>query len=318
VIPDDFHVEIANYATDLADLRAVREAVFVQEQRVSPEIELDEIDPQCRHVLARDAQGQAIGTGRLTPAGKIGRMAVLAGWRGRGVGDAMLQTLIDLARTQGHGLVELHAQVDAIGFYERAGFECIGPEYIEAGIRHRSMQRKLDPFPPAGRAPLAPAPESREITIDSLAQTQELALQLVAQGRRHLWIYTRDLDPKLYGQADMLEAIKRFAIEARGGDLRILLQDADAALRDGHALIALAQRLPSRIQIRVPQDEQDRHYAGAFLLDDSGGYLLRPLGSRYEGTGNRHAPGKQRQLRDFFEPVWERSAPDPRLRQLSL
>ena len=83
----NFHVEAIDYATGLAELRAVRETVFVHEQRVPLEEEWDALDPLCRHVIARDEAGSPIGTGRLTPERRIGRMAVLAGWRGQGIGD---------------------------------------------------------------------------------------------------------------------------------------------------------------------------------------------------------------------------------------
>lgn len=318
MIDADFHVEIADYVSDFSALRAVRDAVFVQEQGVPVELELDQFDPRCRHVLARDAEGRPIGTGRLSPQGRIGRMAVLRDWRGRGVGAALLQTLVDLARSLGFPIVELHAQVDAIGFYEHHAFECIGPEFVEAGIRHRGMRRTLDPFPEVPRAPLPPAQDSEELSLDSQAQTEALALQLVARAKRNLWLYSRDLEPKLYATAGMIEAFKRFALQARGGELRVLLHDPDAVMRDGHPLVTLAHRLPSRIALRVPQEEPDLQYAGAFLLNDTGGYLWRPVASRFEGTGNLHAPGKQRQLREYFVQVWERSLPDPRLRQLHL
>ena len=72
-----FHVETIEYASGLAELRTVRETVFVQEQQVPIEEEWDALDPLCTHVIARDAAGQPIGTGRLTPEHKIGRMAVL-------------------------------------------------------------------------------------------------------------------------------------------------------------------------------------------------------------------------------------------------
>lgn len=318
MIRSDFFVEIANYELDYADLRAVREPVFVLEQQVPAEVELDSLDPHCRHVLARDEVGRAIGTGRITAKGRIGRLGVLIEWRGRGVGEALLQALVDMARSQGLPMVELHAQVDAIGFYERNAFECVGPEFVEAGIRHRNMCRVLDPFPEVSRAALAPRPESKELLIDSLAKAAEFVRQMAEQARRNLWLYSRDLDFRLYGAAETLEALKRFAIRARGGELRILLQDPETALREGHPLIPLSQRLSSRILIRVPQEEQDLQYAAAFFLDDAGGYLWRPLGSRYEGNGNLYAPGKQRQLRDYFEQVWERALPDPRLRQIHL
>lgn len=318
MIPQDFSVEIANYETDLAALRAVREPVFVVEQQVPLEIELDALDPQCRHVLARDTSGRPIGTGRLTPQHTIGRLAVLPEWRGRGVGEALLQSLVDLARSLGIPQVELHSQVSAIGFYERYAFERVGEEYLEAGIRHLTMRRVLDPFPEVTRASLGPRPESQEIAIDSLVQASGIALQLVAQARRKLWIYTRDLDPKLYGTPEMLDALKRFAIESRGGALRILLHDAGAPLRDQHPLLPLVQRLSSSMQIRVPEAEPDLQYPCAFLVNDRGGYLLRPIGSRYEGSADLHAPGRQRQLREYFDQVWERSIPSPELRPVHI
>jgi predicted GNAT family N-acyltransferase len=105
MIPTDFFVQIADYQTDLPALREIREPVFVQEQQVPIEEEWDELDPVSRHVIARDLQDRPIGTARLTPKHKIGRMAVLRDWRGRGVGAAMLQALLDLARSLGYGPV---------------------------------------------------------------------------------------------------------------------------------------------------------------------------------------------------------------------
>ncbi len=314
----DFAIEIAHYDIDLPDLRVVRDQVFVVEQQVPPEIELDELDPLCRHALARDLDGKPIGTGRLTPQHSIGRLSVLPEWRGHGVGEALLQTLVDLARSLGYPVIQLHAQVSAIAFYEKFAFECVGDEYLEAGILHRNMHRVLDPFPEVTRAALAPRPESREIVIDSLAQAQDIALQIASQARRRLWLYSRDLDQQLYGTSAMLEALKRFAIESRGGELRILLQDPNSPLRNNHPLIPLAQRLSSSILIRVPEVDQDLQYPAAFLIDDRGGYLMRPLGSRYEGTANLYAPGRQRQLREYFEQVWERSLPNPELRPVHI
>jgi predicted GNAT family N-acyltransferase len=315
---DEFTVEIASFDLDFEALRAVREPVFVIEQGVPREIEADALDAQCRHVLARDAEGTPIGTGRLTPQRTIGRLAVLPEWRGRGVGAALLQALIDLARAHGHPVVELHAQVDAIGFYENFAFEVVGPEYLEAGIRHRTMRRTLDPFPEVTRAALAPRPETHEIAIDSLGQAQDVALQILRQPRKQLWIYSRDLDPLLFGTPEALEAIKQFAITSRGGRLRIVLQEPLVPLREKHPLIPLMQRLSSCIAVRVPHEEADLQYPAAFLIDDRGGYLLRPIGSRFEGTANLHAPGRQRQLREYFEQVWERSLPSPELRPLHI
>lgn len=121
---------------------AIRQKVFIEEQGVPRELELDESDPIAWHALAF-YKDQCIGTGRLVEiaqnAGQIGRMAVLADFRGQGFGKAILMKLIDLANTQGISTLSLHAQVSAIPFYEKFGFIAQGSTYEEAGIPHRNM-----------------------------------------------------------------------------------------------------------------------------------------------------------------------------------
>lgn len=125
------------------DATAVRHAVFVVEQNVPPEIELDEFDAVCVHAVAYDADGQVLGTGRLLPDGHIGRMAVHRRARGTGVGARLLQALVEAGRAAGHSRLMLNAQTHARGFYERQGFVVDGPEFMEAGIPHVAMTRVL-------------------------------------------------------------------------------------------------------------------------------------------------------------------------------
>ena len=120
----------------------IRFEVFVREQRVPAEIELDDMDAQCLHALAFH-QEKAVGTGRLLPDGHIGRMAVLKPYRGKGIGAAMLERLIEAARARGEREVALSAQVHAVPFYRAHGFVEEGAEYEEAGIVHQAMRRVL-------------------------------------------------------------------------------------------------------------------------------------------------------------------------------
>lgn len=120
-------------------VRVIRETVFMREQGVPEELEWDGLDPACLHVVAWNDSGTAIGTARLERDGKIGRMAVLKEWRGRGVGRAMLRILLQAAIDRGLTMVELAAQTQAISFYERAGFRAIGEVFMDAGIPHRKM-----------------------------------------------------------------------------------------------------------------------------------------------------------------------------------
>lgn len=126
-----------------AHAEPLRTEVFVNEQKVPAEIEIDAWDPQCVHALAFDADGAALGTGRLLPDGHIGRMAVRKCARGQGVGTALLRALMQEAARRGHREVVLSAQTHAVPFYAREGFRCEGPVYDDAGIPHVDMRRAL-------------------------------------------------------------------------------------------------------------------------------------------------------------------------------
>jgi predicted GNAT family N-acyltransferase len=130
-------------AEDREAMTAIRHAVFVVEQGVPVDLELDGLDPACVHLVAFGPQGDAIGTARMTGSGHVGRIAVLAPWRGRGVGARLVRTMLALARDAGLGSVDLDSQVRAVGFYEKLGFEARGEEFMEAGIPHRNMVLEL-------------------------------------------------------------------------------------------------------------------------------------------------------------------------------
>jgi predicted GNAT family N-acyltransferase len=138
-----FRVRRADWERDREHLRRIREAVFIREQRVPSALEWDGSDASCLHVLAEDMDGAPIGTGRLLPDGHIGRMAVLANWRGRGVGSAILTELVRWAAEQGITEVVLNAQTHALGFYQRHGFAAVGEVFLDAEIDHRRMRRVL-------------------------------------------------------------------------------------------------------------------------------------------------------------------------------
>lgn len=130
------------WETARAHAAAIRFAVFVEEQGVPHEIELDEMDAKSLHAVAFEDR-LAVGTARLLPDGHIGRMAVLKAWRRRGIGSVLLGALIEAAARQGHARVALSAQVHAVPFYRAHGFVPHGGEYLEAGIAHQGMQRRL-------------------------------------------------------------------------------------------------------------------------------------------------------------------------------
>src|SRR5690349_633974 len=106
-------IELMPWSAAKDEAQRIRFAVFVDEQRVPAELEMDEMDARCLHALAFHGN-EAVGTGRLLPDGHIGRMAVLKSWRGRGVGGAILQRLVQAARERGDREALLSAQVHAL------------------------------------------------------------------------------------------------------------------------------------------------------------------------------------------------------------
>ena len=297
-----FRVELVDFQKALAELRAVRDEVFVSEQNVPVELEHDALDPVSTHVIARLLDGTPIGTGRLTTERHIGRMAVLAPWRSRGVGDALLLALVEQARLRGWRDVHLNSQVSALGFYERHGFQPEGERFMEAGIEHQAMRRTLD------------GPRM----IERRQKAVETVTNIITAASRTVWIRSFTLDPGLLDAPEVMQALRTFATSGRGNQVRILLHDAASPQRNQAPLLALAQRLSSVFLFRELVDPEDRNDPSAWIASDAGGYYLRTLGVRIEGEAELHAPARCRQLRASHDQAWERARPVSEYRALGL
>ncbi|MBE2277979.1 MAG: GNAT family N-acetyltransferase [Rhodobacteraceae bacterium] len=131
---------------DLETCLALRRQVFIEEQGVSLEEDVDGLDPSATHLLAM-VDGRPVGTARLLElgdTGKIGRVCVLPEARGAGLGAALIRAAVEEFRHRpGIARVKLGAQVHALEFYEKLGFRAFGPEYMDAGIAHRDMALAL-------------------------------------------------------------------------------------------------------------------------------------------------------------------------------
>jgi len=139
-----YAIRIVGWSAERKRLQEIRNEVFVVEQRVPAELEWDAADAECRHALALDTDGAAIGCARLLPDGSISRVAVRRRWRGHGVGSALLRRLVDVAGYAGFRSVALNARSDTCDFYARHGFVARGAEFTEAGILHQRMERPVE------------------------------------------------------------------------------------------------------------------------------------------------------------------------------
>ncbi|KAF1015664.1 MAG: Acetyltransferase [Stenotrophomonas maltophilia] len=295
-------VQQVSHAEAHVALHDVRQRVFVQEQGIAAELERDALDPLSAHVLALDADGQPVGTGRLAPDGRIGRMAVLASHRSQGVGEALLAGLVEAGRQLGLAELHLHAQLPARDFYARQGFLPEGAVFEEAGIGRQQMRRRLE-------GPSA---------IDSPAQALAITTAIVHRARRQLWVHSAQLDPGLLDAAPVQAALRRFASARHDKQLRVIVHDAAALARAGAPLLALAQRLPSVIQFRQVQDPADQAVGSACLLNDVGDFYFRLIGTRVEGQAGIALPSRSQPFALQLQRIWDRSRDCSELRALGL
>ena len=146
----------------------------------------------------------------------------------------------------------------------------------------------------------------------------DIAIQIIAAARRRLLIRSLDLEAWLFDHPDVLEALRSLATAGRDGQVLVLLHDA-AAPQAAHAkLLELAQRLPSIFQFREVDDPVYREDRSALLMNDVGGYYIRPQGDAVQGNACLDGRARARQLQQRFEEIWERSRPVAEFRALGL
>ncbi len=295
-------VQQVSHADAHVAIHDVRQRVFVQEQGIAAELERDALDPVCAHVLALDADGQPVGTGRLAPDGRIGRMAVLASLRNQGVGEALLEALVQAGRQLGLAEVHLHAQLPARDFYARQGFLPEGEVFEEAGIGHQQMRRRLGVVS----------------AIDSRAEAVVITTAIIHRARRQLWLHSRQLDPGLLDAPPVQAALRRFVTARHDKQLRVIVHDAAALAAAGSPLLSLAQRLPSVIQFREVSDPIDRALASACLVNDAGDFYFRLIGHRLDGEAGISLPARSQPFEQQLQRVWDRSRDCSELRALGI
>lgn len=156
-----------------------------------------------------------------------------------------------------------------------------------------------------------------EHRVHDLYEARDAALALAQQARLQLRIFTRHLDAELYSTPEFRDAVSELARRGRQTEVRILVQDPTPAIRRHHQLIGLIQHLSSHIGARrVGADWEDEIFA--FLLADEQGLLWRPYGDQYEGMVDFAAGPRARELRKWFDTVWESSEREPEFRNLRI
>ncbi|MFE8071615.1 GNAT family N-acetyltransferase [Marinobacteraceae bacterium S3BR75-40.1] len=317
-------LSIESYDWDEAPeaVRAIRQAVFIDEQRVPPELEWDATDEVSRHFLVRDEKHAPLATARLYPTGTgdgaIGRMAVVKAARGRGVGRALLRHIMQKAAAE-YDHVVLSAQVEAIPFYQRLGFFVCSEEYDDAGIPHRDM-RCTAPYLFASQTPETTAVATLEADTTSWQLTSESDWNgcldaMTTQATRRLWIYETTLDHARYNRLYLRDALSRLARHSRHTEIRLLIHEDRPMMERRHQLVQLIRRLPTHIRIKLVNPNHPFEDS-AFVLADDTGVIFRRFAPKPDGFANFAAGRRVKPLEEVFQRMWDYARPSLEVREL--
>lgn len=160
-------------------------------------------------------------------------------------------------------------------------------------------------------------PEETRIVLESWDDNLRAAVTVARAASYKLSILTRDLEPQVYSQDELLDELRRVAVSGRYASVRVLVQDSRRAVAEGHKLFELARRLTSFIEIRNPHPEH-KHVNEAYLVADEVAVLYRKQADRYEGYADTDASLDARTRLREFDQMWERGVPDPEVRRLGI
>lgn len=296
-------VRWSEFSTPLA---AIRREVFIDEQNVPEDLEWDGEDEHARHWLAH-LDHDSVGTVRLLRNGHVGRMAVRKPWRQQGVGAALLKAVIEAARQLNLRELYLHAQTHALNFYGRHGFIAEGPEFMDAGIPHRTM-----------RLPLR---TQRILGLDhgrfAVTHPRDIALDLAQQAQRHIRILSNQLDPQIYDHADFATALSQLVRGYRGAEIRLLILDSTELARGFHAVLNLQKCLSSAIRIRRIDALAEPLKENYLIADGHGLLCLSALDADLAWADYNNVPLARKYTLQFDE-LWKHAHEDPNLRQYHL
>jgi predicted GNAT family N-acyltransferase len=314
---------------DEVTLRALREAVFIKEQQVTPDLEWDEHDETATHFLAFNDKHEPVGTARLMTTGQLGRMAVLPKYRKQGFGAALLRKALKEAQKQDLTEVVLYAQTHALPFYEKLGFSAYGDEFMDAGIPHRRMRVAITPLPQnttltqKGLPDLASADalilgETKiSYLLESSKEFSAALHHLTKQAKLNIRILSNDVDHLLFDDEQFVSHISSLLCNNTRATFKMLVHNTDSIRDRAHLLIPLARRLTTSLEIKKCNPKYASPGA-VYVMIDEVGLLYRPDFETYNGFANANYPRKCKELIHQFEYLWEHALPEYDIRTFTI
>lgn len=299
-------IECTDWQQSSNRLTAVRGNVFVEEQNVPIEIELDKFDETAVHWLVCSGD-IPVGTCRMLADGHIGRLAVLKDYRNLDIGKQLLTAAVDQARRNNLFEVYLYAQTHALKFYQAFGFTVYGEEFMDAGIPHLPMRLRLAEQRLLGM-------HGGDFFIDNFSR---VSLELVQQATKQLQILSFDLDRNTFGTKEMIDSLSALARKNRYTEIRILVVEPTKMTTSNNPLLTLQRRLSSAIGLRKT-GLAAYEITDNFIVADRLGLLVQSIKEPGKAWGNFNNKPVAENYLSQFDVLWEQSSEDPNLRTLSI
>ncbi|HTN33323.1 MAG TPA: GNAT family N-acetyltransferase [Marinobacter sp.] len=306
-------------------IREIRQRVFIDEQHVPPALEWDDTDEIADHYLAVLPGNTPVGVARLfttlDETAHIGRMAILPEFRGRGIGVALLRHLIREAAGSSYSELRLSAQKHAISFYQQSGFHVCSDFYDDAGIPHADM-RCLAPslLPDAlGKIaqPMILGQDSESWQFNSEADLNSLTDSIADQAQQRIWLYDRHLDHNLYSRFRFRELVSALARRHPLSEVRLLIHDDKPLIKRRHEIVELMRRMPSRIELRLVNDDYPAE-SQPFLLVDREGVVFRHSFEKPEGFAGFSHSRRVTLLSERYQRMWDSGRNSLEVRELPI
>ena len=327
-IREDDTAEVS-WQTGQKIIRSLRKSILVSELGLPDDLLEDELDTTAIHFHTQTPDGQTIAAMRMDLAGNISRLAVDAGHRGRGTGNALLEAALRKAQRFGFKEIKLDGLSALDGFYRQAGFEPYGEPYVAHGHEHQPYRREISygellepPIETRSGEAYSDAPYLLgESNIFLLIRREEefrrVIQEMCRQATHSIRILSPMLDHKLFDTEELRDVFSALARKNRYTSIEILLYDSHRVVKNGHHLLEIARKLPSSINFKIVHPEL-RTLNHQYILVDGAGVIYCQDYEDYEGYANFKDVTENNRLGRQFRRSWESGLYDPNLRQLKI
>ncbi|MFL0799850.1 MAG: GNAT family N-acetyltransferase [Agarilytica sp.] len=309
-----FSIRLASWSTEAKMLTNLRHIVFVEEQNVPIELELDEFDNDetTQHFIG-ELDGIPVAAGRLLITGQLGRICILKEHRRKGYGTALLKHIAQHALRQPNlPNLSLNAQTSALGLYEQCYFTPNGETFLDANLPHQRML-----FQHENGSAFATLFDNSVIRLNNAQYFSHHLKHIFACGKRTAYILSTALDPKVF-TTEVANKLSKMARSHHRVDIKILVQDTSSLGSNHHPIVDLAQRLPSSITLHKLHEPPYTISEGYAVVDQSFMVYFNDE-KNVEGFATYRAGPESKTRLEEFTTLWEQhSAPDQNLSRLML